>query len=136
MGIVAADNATGHDAADDRRLVPEVVYGTPDIASVRPPELPDGTTEASFPYQANGLGEAYGQTEGSVRIIADSDGRVVAATVIGAHASEVIHELALAARQGLTVEQVAEAIHAHPTFAEGVAEAAESWLHLPLHTLR
>jgi len=136
MGRVAADNATGHDAADDRRLVPEVVYGTPEIAAVCPPELPAETSEASFGYQASGLGQAYGQTEGSVRIVADSQGRVVAATVIGGHAGDVIHELALAARHGLSVEQVAALIHAHPTFAEGVGEAAGSWLHLPLHALR
>jgi dihydrolipoamide dehydrogenase len=53
--------------------------------------------------------------------------------VIGPHATEVIHEIALAMRGGLTVEQVAETIHAHPSFSEAVGEAAEAWMGLALH---
>ena len=92
--------------------------------------------EATFRYQASGIAHAYGETEGMVRLAADSDGQIVRATVIGQHATDVIHEIALAMRHALTMEQVAETIHAHPTFAEAVGEAAEAWLGLPLHTLK
>ena len=67
---------------------------------------------------------------------ARSRGLLVGALVIGPHATDVIGQITLAMRHGLTVENIAETIHPHPTFAEAVAEAAEAWVGLPRHTLR
>ena len=61
-------------------------------------------------------------------------GRVVGGLVVAPCATEVVHIIALAMRCGLTVDQVSETIHAHPTFAEAVCGAAQSWLGLPLHS--
>jgi dihydrolipoamide dehydrogenase len=77
-----------------------------------------------------------GQISGFVKIVASADsGRICGGVVVGPHATEVIHEIAIAMRHGLTVAQVADTIHAHPTFAEAVGEAALSWLGFPLHSL-
>ena len=136
MGLVAADNACGHASSDDRRVVPECVYTHPEVATIRLPDAPADTRTARFPYLASGRAHAAGRTEGMVKLAAEQNGRIAGATVIGACATEVIHEIVLAMRHGLTVSQVAETIHAHPTFAEAVGESADAWLGLPLHTLR
>jgi len=142
MGIVAADNATGHDHSDARDVVPAGMFTHPEVATVGLAESEArarvcDVRVARYPYLASGMARAFGETDGLVKIIGEAaTGRLLGAVVIGPHATDVIQELALAMRQGLTVEQVAATVHAHPTFAEGVLEAAESWLGLPVHTLR
>jgi len=58
------------------------------------------------------------------------------AEIVGPHASDLIAEAALAVQAGLTLEQLAEVVHAHPTFPEGLWEAALAALGRPLHTAR
>ncbi len=78
-----------------------------------------------FPFSANGRARGSGETEGFVKIIRDKKyGEILGAHIVGAHASELIHELAVARENEYTVEEVELAIHAHPTMAEAVAEAA------------
>ena len=140
MGIVAADNATGHETRDPRDVVPVVVYTHPEVASVGLTEAGARDTGkdirvARFPYQASGMARAYGDPEGEVKLIAETAcGEILGAMVIGRHAADVIQELALAIRSELTVEELAATIHPHPTFGEAVCEAAEVWLGLPVHT--
>ena len=139
MGIVAADNATGHDARDPRDVVPVVVYTHPEVASVGLTEAEARDTGkdirvARFPYQASGMARAYGDPEGEVKLIAETQcGEILGAMVVGRHAADVIQEIALAIRNELTVEELAATIHPHPTFGEAVCEAAEAWLGLPVH---
>jgi dihydrolipoamide dehydrogenase len=141
MGAVAADNATGHDTTDDRAVVPVGVYTHPEIATVglseeeaREERGDDGIRVAQFPYQASGMARAYGDTEGGVKLIADSEmGEILGAVVIGQHATDVVQEVACAMRNELTVEELANTIHPHPTFVEAVGEAAEAWMGLPVH---
>lgn len=145
MGVVAADNATGHDASDDRTVVPIGTYTHPEVAAVGLSERQAAEhcrqigcelRVGSFPYQASGLAQAQGRPAGQVRLFGEAaGGRLLGAVVIGPRATDVIQEPALAIRKGLTVADVAETIHAHPTFVEAVGEAAESFLHLPLHCL-
>ena len=140
MGVVAADNATGHDTRDPRNVVPVVVYTHPEIASVGLSEAEARKAGADirvgrFSYQASGMARAYGDTEGQVKLIAEAKfGEILGALVIGQHAADVIQEVALAMKNELTVEELAATIHPHPTFAEAVLEAAEVWLGLPIHT--
>jgi len=110
--------------------VPSVTYCHPEVASI-------GLTEEQckekkldyavgrFPFSANGRARGSGETEGFVKIIRDKKyGEILGAHIVGAHASELIHELAVARENEYTVEEVELAIHAHPTMAEAVAEAA------------
>jgi dihydrolipoamide dehydrogenase len=141
MGIVAADNASGHPAHDKRDVVPIGVYTHPEIATVglseqEAREQHQNVRVARFPYKASGMAQAYHETEGMVKLIAEEEfGAILGAAVIGQHATDVIQEIALAMRNELTIEEIAETIHPHPTFTEAVGEAAEAWLGLPLHSV-
>ena len=142
MGIIAADNACGIDARDDRTVVPAGTYTHPEIAVVGMTETQARQSGkdiriANFPLAANGLAHAYNQTDGQVKIIAENpDGKILGGLIIAPHATDAIQEIALAMRKNLTVEDLAETIHPHPTFVESIAGAAESLLGLPIHTLR
>jgi dihydrolipoamide dehydrogenase len=119
--------------------IPNATYCHPEVASI-------GMTEAQvkekkidykvgkFPFSANGRARTSGETEGFVKIIRDSKyGEILGAHIIGAHATELIHELAVARENEFTVEEVDLAIHAHPTLSEAVAEAALDSLGKMLH---
>ncbi|MCD6365236.1 MAG: dihydrolipoyl dehydrogenase [Planctomycetes bacterium] len=140
MGIVAAGNATGGLVVDDRSVVPECIFTHPEVsavglANVRATDSSE-VRIAKFPLQANGLARIHGQTDGLVKLYARRDtGEVLGGLAIGPRAADLIGEIALAVRHQLKVEDIAETIHAHPTFAESVYEAAESWLGLPIHSL-
>lgn len=110
--------------------IPNATYCHPEVASI-------GATEQSlkekkiaykvgkFPFSASGRARTAGETEGFVKILTDPKyGEILGAHIIGAHATELIHELAVARENEFTVEEVDLAIHAHPTLAEAVAEAA------------
>ena len=110
--------------------VPSVTYCHPEVASI-------GLTEdqckekkldyvaGKFPFSASGRARGTGETEGFVKILRDKKyGEILGAHIVGGHASEIIHELAVARENEYTVEEVDLAIHAHPTMSEAVAEAA------------
>ena len=141
MGMVAADNATGNAASDDRTIVPTGIYTHPEAASVGLSEVQakekcPNVKISKFPYTASGIAQAYGETEGMVKLMADPElGEILGAVVIGQHATDIIQELTIAMKNELTVEEIANTIHPHPTFTEAVGEAAEGWEGLPLHSI-
>jgi len=110
--------------------IPGVVYTAPEIASVgkTEDELKRAGTpykKGTFPYQANGRAKALGAVEGRVKILAHATtDRVLGAHVIGAHAGDLIAELAVSIEFGASSEDIARSSHAHPTLAEIVREAA------------
>ncbi len=116
--------------AMDYGNIPSCTYCHPEVASI-------GLTEqqckdqkldykvGKFPFSANGRARTSGETEGFVKIIRDTKyGEILGAHIIGSHATEIIHELVVARANEFTVEEVDLAIHAHPTLAEAIAEAA------------
>ena len=77
-----------------------------------------------FPFSANGRARTSGETEGFVKLIVDAKyGEILGAHIVGAHATEMIHELAVARENEFTVEEIDLAVHAHPTLSEAIAEA-------------
>ncbi len=130
-GLVVAERIAGHKPHPIRYdNVPSVTYCHPEVASI-------GMTEEQakerkldyqvgrFPFSANGRARTAGETEGFVKIIRDKKyGEILGAHIVGSHASEIIHELAVARENEYTVEEVDLAIHAHPTLSEAIAEAA------------
>jgi len=141
-GMVAAANAMGADASIDYAVVPAAVFTSPEIASVGLREQQARQQGLSyrvgrFQYRALGRAHAMGEITGFVKIIADaSDDRVLGCHIMGAHASDLIHEAALAMRTGRTVREIAGTIHAHPTLAEAIREAAEDVLGEAIHVPR
>jgi dihydrolipoamide dehydrogenase len=130
-GVVVAELIAGHKPhAIKYDNVPSVTYCHPEVASI-------GLTEdqckeqkldyqvGRFPFSANGRARASMETEGFVKIIRGRKyGEILGAHIVGGHASEMIHELAVARENEYTVEEVDLAIHAHPTLSEAIGEAA------------
>ena len=130
QGEAAAEHAMGLDAAYDGGTNPSCVYTSPEFASV-------GLTEQEakkrglayrvgrFPMAANGRALIADGGEGIVKIIADEKyGEILGLHILGANATEMIAEGALAIRLEATLDEIAETIHAHPTITEAVREAA------------
>ena len=119
--------------------IPNATYCHPEVASI-------GLTEqqckdkkldykvGKFPFSASGRARTAGETEGFVKIIRDSKyGEILGAHICGLHATELIHELAVARENEFTVEEIDLAIHAHPTLSEAVAEAALDSMGMMIH---
>jgi dihydrolipoamide dehydrogenase len=119
--------------------VPNCTYCHPEVASI-------GLTEAQvkerkleykvgkFPFSANGRARTSGETDGFVKIIRGAKhGEILGAHIVGAHATEMIHELVVARENEYTVEEIDLAIHAHPTLSEAIAEAALDSLGKMIH---
>ena len=130
-GVTVAEILAGkHTHGVNYGNIPSATYCHPEVASI-------GLTEQQckdkkldyklgrFNFSANGRARTSGETEGFVKIIRDAKyGEILGAHIIGAHATELIHELAVARENEFTVEEVDLAIHAHPTLSEAIAEAA------------
>jgi len=119
-----------HTLGVDYNAVPGCTYTSPQVASV-------GMTEAAaraaghdlqigrFSFAALGKAVAVGATEGFVKIVASKPyGEILGAHIIGQDASELIHEFCLAIRLEATAEDIISTMHAHPTLAESIHEAA------------
>ena len=110
--------------------VPNATYCHPEVASLglteqQCKERMLDYTVGKFPFSANGRARTSGETEGFVKVIRDAKyGEILGAHIIGAHATEILHELVVARANELTVEEIDLAIHAHPTLSEAIAEAA------------
>ena len=129
QGEVAARNLCGVPALYHNERVPRAIYTTPEIAAVGlsaaqlQAQGRTVKTHKSF-FLANGRAVAQGQTEGYVQWMSDAQtSQLLGATIVGANAAELIHIPAVALAAGMTVAQVKEAVFAHPTLAETVAEA-------------
>jgi dihydrolipoamide dehydrogenase len=142
QGKSAAEIVAGHGAQTNWRAVPAATFTNPEIASV-------GLTEREakaegrelkigrFPFRAHGRNIAEGEINGFVKLIGDAGtGQVLGAHIIGAKASELIHECSLAIAADLDVHDLAQAIHAHPTLTEALGEAAEDAEGLAIHLMR
>jgi dihydrolipoamide dehydrogenase len=129
-GVALAEMlATGHGHVD-YGLVPNVVYTDPEIASVGRSEeelTAQGVAfrKGVFPFAANGRARAMARTEGKVKILAHRDtDRVLGVHVIGPRAGDLIAEAVAAMAFHASSEDLARVVHAHPTLAEVVKEAA------------
>jgi dihydrolipoamide dehydrogenase len=79
----------------------------------------------SFPFIANGRARGMGETDGQVKVVADATSdRVLGIHILGAHASDLIGEAALAMEFSASAEDIGRAVHAHPTLSEALKEAA------------
>src|SRR5688572_1849590 len=139
-GVVVAEVIAGkHPHLFDYTNIPGATYCHPEVASVGLTEqqCKDRKIEykvGKFPFSANGRARTSGDTEGFVKIIRGAKyGEILGAHIVGAHATELIHELVVARTNEYTVEEVDLAIHAHPTLSEAVAEASLDSLGKMIH---
>ena len=134
QAIVAAESAAGHATtpipAERYIFMPRCTFCVPQVASLGLTE-----TEAQeagypinvgkFPFMPNGAAQAQGVRSGFVKIVADQRyGEILGAHIVGPNATELLPELSLAQMMELTPTEIAHNVHAHPTLAEVVMEAA------------
>jgi dihydrolipoamide dehydrogenase len=131
QGIVAACNACGFSREIDYAAVPSGIFTSPEIGSVglrehQAAEKGIKTRIGRFPFRVLGKAQAMGEIVGMTKVIADAEtDRLLGMHIIGPHASDLVHEGALAIRSGRTARDLGEMIHAHPTLSECLMEAAE-----------
>jgi len=129
-GVMVADLIMGEIAEVNYNVIPSVLYTAPEIAWV-------GKTEeeikqsgrayktGSFPFAANGRAKALEQTSGMVKVIAaEDDDEILGVHIVGPMAGELISEAVLAMEFSASTEDLQRTIHAHPSLAEAVHEAA------------
>ncbi|MEE8592995.1 MAG: FAD-dependent oxidoreductase, partial [Candidatus Bipolaricaulota bacterium] len=140
-GIQVAETLAGQTHLLDYELIPQAIFTDPEIASVG---LSEAKAKAAgsevlvgrFPFAA--LGKALGmrETDGFFQVVANADDhRILGVQIIGAEASDLISEAAVAVQSNLSLEAIADAVHPHPTLPEGLREAAENALGRAIHTV-
>ena len=129
-GIAVAQRIAGQYGRVNYDAVPWVIYTTPEIAWAGKTEeqcKAEGieVITSSFPFAASGRAKAMGTTEGLVKVIANAKtDKLLGVHIVGPNASELIHEAVIVLEFGGTSEDLASTMHAHPTLAESVMEAA------------
>ncbi|MEJ2249947.1 MAG: FAD-dependent oxidoreductase [Candidatus Lokiarchaeota archaeon] len=126
-------------AKTDYSVIPATIFTNPNIGSVgmrRKQAMEQGIDVAMgrFPFAALGKAKCMGEEEGFIFILANKEtGEIVGASCIGAEAPELISEIALAMHHDLTVHDIGEVIHSHPTISEMVLEGAEDVYGMAIH---
>ncbi len=124
----------------DYSVVPRCTFALPEYAAVGVSEAEAAAKHpikvARLPFKALGIGQCLGELEGLVKIIAHAQtDQILGAHIIGPHAADMIHEIALALRSGLPSRAIMETIHAHPTLSEALLEVAQALhgqaIHMP-----
>jgi dihydrolipoamide dehydrogenase len=137
-GEIAVERMAGKNPIPriDQHTIPSAVYCEPQVASFGYKEYEtqkEGVKyeKAMFPYRGAGKSVAIEKPDGHVKILFDPEtSEILGAHVVGAEATELIHELLLAKSSELLPADIAEMIHAHPTLSESLMEAAraaEGW---------
>jgi dihydrolipoamide dehydrogenase len=140
QGIVAAINATGgQEAHMHYNAVPAVIFTHPEIATVgmtaeQAQAAGYTTTSGKFPFQVLGKAVAALETEGFAEVVADKKtGQILGAQAVGHDAASLVAEMALAIHNELTLADLTDTIHAHPTLPEAWLEAALLANETPIH---
>lgn len=137
-GVVAARNAVAELATVGAEAhletvrydcIPACVYTFPEVAVVgssrdSAKEAGVDAVQAVAKFAANGKALGEGEADGFVQLVAEKGaGRVIGCQIVGPHAVEIIHEIAVAMKHGIGVRELAETVHAHPTVSEVVRMA-------------
>ena len=139
-GECAVKNSLGHKEAMSYGAVPACIYTSPGVASVGLSEEQAKESHeiriGRFPLRGNGKALILNEVEGMVKIISDKKyGEVLGVHIIGPHATDLIAEAVLGINMEMTIEDLANAIHPHPTVSEAIMEAAMSLsggaIHMP-----
>ncbi|GAB6085976.1 dihydrolipoyl dehydrogenase [Alkaliphilus crotonatoxidans] len=129
QGIIAVDNMAGANRKINYDHIPSCVFVLPEYAKVGLTEEEAAKRGISYrvgkaAFLGNGKALALGETDGYVKIICDEEETIIGVQILGPHASDLIHEGLLAVSKGLKIIDITESIHAHPTLAETLYEAA------------
>ena len=138
-GIAVAEILAGQAGHVNYNVIPGVIYTSPEVATVGKTEEQLKEEKHSykvgkFPFLANSRAKVNNETEGFVKILADSKtDKVLGVHIIGPHCGDMIAEMALAMEFGASAEDIARTCHAHPTHTEAIKEAALAVDKRPIH---
>ena len=138
-GIAVAEILAGQAGHVNYDVIPGVIYTSPEVATVgKTEEQLKNDNKAykvgKFPFLANSRAKVNNETEGFVKILADSNtDKVLGVHIIGPHCGDMIAEMALAMEFGASAEDIARTCHAHPTHTEAIKEAALAVDKRPIH---
>ncbi len=138
-GIAVAEILAGQSGHVNYDVIPGVIYTSPEVAYVGKTEetLKKNSIDfkvGKFPFMANSRAKVNNETEGFVKILADTKtDRVLGVHIIGPHCGDMIAEMALAMEFGASSEDIARTCHAHPTHTEAIKEAALAVDKRPIH---
>jgi len=135
-GAVAVDNALGETSKKNYLGVPSVIFTHPEVAwfGMREAEAAKEYEIAIGKFPLRTLGKAHAENEiaGEVKLIGDKKtDRLLGAHIVGVHATEIIHTVAI--HQGLTVRQLGSLIFGHPVISESIMEAAHDLHGMSVH---
>lgn len=138
---VAAEVIAGEASAFDNLVIPAVVYTDPEVAWAGLSEMEAraqgfNVVTGTFPFRASGRAMTLNDTEGFVKTVADADTkRILGIHIVGAGASELVSEGALAIEMGAFLDDLSGTIHPHPTLSEGLMESVEAALGEAIHVM-
>ena len=138
-GIAVAEIIAGQAGHVNYDVIPGVIYTSPEVAAVGKTEEQLKNEKISykigkFPFLANSRAKVNNETDGFVKILADSKtDKVLGVHIIGPHSGDMIAEMALAMEFGASSEDIARTCHAHPTHTEAIKEAALAVDKRPIH---
>ena len=138
-GIAVAEILAGQAGHVNYNVIPGVVYTSPEVATVGKTEEQLKSENRSykvgkFPFIANSRAKVNNETDGFVKILADSNtDKILGVHIIGPHCGDMIAEMALAMEFGASAEDIARTCHAHPTHTEAIKEAALAVDKRPIH---
>ena len=138
-GIAVAEILAGQAGHVNYDVIPGVIYTSPEVATVGKTEEQLKEEDISykvgkFPFLANSRAKVNNETDGFVKILADSKtDKVLGVHIIGPHCGDMIAEMALAMEFGASSEDIARTCHAHPTHTEAIKEAALAVDKRPIH---
>jgi dihydrolipoamide dehydrogenase len=139
QGIVAVENIMGHSITMDYQSVPAFIFTHPEIAGVGRQEgelKAEGIeylTAKNF-FKANAMAQGMGEADGFVKVLADAKShQILGIHMIGPHATDLLREAVTMIKNKMTVEQVKDVIHPHPTLSEVVKEAVLATVGQAIH---
>ena len=138
-GIAVAEIIAGQSGHVNYDVIPGVIYTSPEVAAVGKTEeelikLNISYKIGKFPFMANSRAKVNNETEGFVKILADTKtDKVLGVHIIGPHSGDMIAEMAIAMEFGASAEDIARTCHAHPTHTEAIKEAALAVEKRPIH---
>jgi dihydrolipoamide dehydrogenase len=141
-GKIAAENIAGKNKLMDYRVIPWAVFTSPEIGTVGLNEEQAtakgyNICSGTFPFTNSGKAFITGETEGFIKIVTDREtGEILGAQTVGPRCSDLVHEVAVAMKGEMVVDNLAETVHSHPTLSEAVMEAAEDCFGLATHLSR
>lgn len=126
-GKMAVADMAGEDASISYRVIPRCVYTSPEVACV-------GMTESACEekplvceaqFRANGKAHCMDEVNGRVKLIFSPDQKLIGASIVGPHASDLLGELSMAIEKGVTADELKSFVHPHPSLSEVIADAVD-----------